>query len=293
MQVRVAALPTSRSVDVGDRLWQPGVVGYLPSSLVTAISGSAAAGKNPWLPLAVLCLLAQAERVPSWLMDPHLHRGLHQLAPPSVLLALGIVFLVLSLAESFGDKVSWIEAWLTPISTTWRPFAAVAVATLVGVGTVQGNPSAMGGAAIGAGVGFGLDAIPEEPSAWATMSPYAWLVLCIVAGTLSGLIATVGKTGTRLLLTLVPVPGIRLAHSFLDDFFAWGVTLAGLVLDDSVFMAVLGALYLGIGMLVAPILGRLSLIQLKIFASLWRKLRAKSDDPPAKVPRWQIGRAHV
>ncbi|MCB9590191.1 MAG: DUF4126 family protein [Polyangiaceae bacterium] len=271
---------------VSDRLWQPGDVGYLPSSLVTAISGSAAAGKNPWLPLALLCLIAQADRVPRWLMDPHLHRGLHGLAPPSVMLTLGIVFLVLSLAESFGDKVSWIEAWLTPISTTWRPFAAIAVATLVGVGTIQGNPGALGQEAVGVGLGFGFDAIPEEPTAWEQMSPYAWLVLCILAGTVSGLIATVGKTGTRLLLTLVPVPGLRLAHSFLDDFFAWGVTLAGLVMNDSLFMVVLGVLYLSVGLVVAPILGRLSLIQLKIFASLWRKLRAKQDDPPPKLPRW-------
>ncbi len=255
------------------------------SSLVTALSASAAAGKNPWLPLAVLLLLAQADTVPPWLMEPTLHRGLHGLGSPSLLLTLGVVFLVLSIADSLADKIGWIEAWLTPVSTAWRPFAAVAVSALIGVGATQGLTSeATGATALATGFGFnvGTDDAGELPQ----LTPAMWLGLFIVLGTVAGLIATFGKTGTRLLLTLVPVPGVRVAHSFVDDLFAWGATLGGLVLGDSVLMAALGVAYLALGMLTAPILAQLSLIQLRIFVSLWKKYTGSETKVEAAPPRW-------
>lgn len=248
----------------------------MPSTLVTAMAGSAAAGKNPWLPLALILLIAQADQVPSWLMEPRLHAGLHGLGSPGVMLGLGVLFLVLSVADSLADKVSWIEAWLTPISTTWRPFAAIAFSALIGAGSMHDTPPQL---AIGAGFHIGM----TDTSAGQT-NPYLWLALCVACGALVGLVATVGKTGTRLLLTLVPIPGVRLAHSFLDDLFAWGVLLAGLVLSDSLIMLILGTVYLGVGCVTAPILGRLSLIQLRIFAAAWKKFRNQSG--AASAPRW-------
>lgn len=252
----------------------------MPSTLVTAMAGSAAAGKNPWLPLALILLIAQADQVPDWLMEPALHRGLHDLGSPGVMLGLGLLFLVLSIADSFADKVGWIEAWLTPISTTWRPFAAVAVSALIGAGGMRAaaQPTQL---AVGTGFHMGMDSAAASTS---QSNPYLWLALCVAGGTLVGLIATVGKTGTRLLLTLVPIPGVRLAHSFLDDLFAWGVVLAGLVLSDSLVMLVLGGIYLAVGCVTAPILGRLSLIQLRIFGAAWKKLR--DDSRPVAAPRW-------
>ncbi|MBX3183256.1 MAG: DUF4126 domain-containing protein [Polyangiaceae bacterium] len=253
------------------------------SSLVTALSASAAAGKNPWLPLAVILLLAQADTVPAWLMEPTLHRGLHGLGSPGLLLTLGVVFLVLSIADSLADKVGWIEAWLTPVSTTWRPFAAIAVAALIGVGTTHGMEGAGEGQLVALASGFGFNVgtgEAEEP----VLSPAAWIALFIALGALAGLIATVGKTGTRLLLTLVPVPGVRVAHSFVDDLFAWGATLGGLVLGDSVLMAALGVAYLAVGLFTAPVLTRLTLIQLRIFISLWKKHTGSETQPPP--PRW-------
>lgn len=273
-RVQAVALSASR------QLWQPGHVEFMSSTLVTAMASSAAAGKNPWLPLALVLLIAQADQVPDWLMEPQLHRGLHSLGPPSVMLGLGLLFLVLSLADSFADKVGWIEAWLTPISTTWRPFAAIAISALIGMGSVHATAHP---AQLASGVGSHVGMSDVVASGGQT-SPYLWLALCIGCGTFVGLIATVGKTGTRLLLTLVPIPGVRLAHSFLDDLFAWGVLLAGLVLSDSLIMLILGAIYLGVGCVTAPILGRLSLIQLRIFISAWKKFRNQSG--PSKAPRW-------
>ena len=53
----------------------------LPSSMVAAVASSAAAGKNPWLPLALIFLLAAPSSVPGVMMDPALHGQLHSLGP--------------------------------------------------------------------------------------------------------------------------------------------------------------------------------------------------------------------
>ena len=107
------------------------LMGTIPGSLVAAVATSAAAGKNPWLPLAMIFLLAAPSSVPDLMMNADLHRQLHGLAPVEVLWTLGGVFAVLALADSLADKVGFIEKWLVPISTAYRPFAGIACATAV------------------------------------------------------------------------------------------------------------------------------------------------------------------
>jgi len=53
--------------------------------MVAAVATSAAAGKNPWLPLGMIFLLAAPGSVPELMMNADLHRQLHALAPVEVL----------------------------------------------------------------------------------------------------------------------------------------------------------------------------------------------------------------
>ena len=250
----------------------------VPSSVVTAIALSAAAGKNPWVPLGLLFLLAAPEGVPSFLMEPALHAQLHELGPGEVLYALGTIFVVVALLESLADKIPLVERWLVPVSTSWRPFAAIAVAAIVG---------------------FAAADIPEETTL-AGMSAnvvaaggWVWtgsiVATCIVAGAFYGWISTVGKTGTRLLLSLVPLPSLRLAHSFLDDFFAIVASFAGFALSDSFLLFVAAAVYLVVGLFLAPLLTRLTFIHVRIGLGILRKMiRGATRNTPTrpKMPRW-------
>lgn len=252
-------------------------MGTIPSSMVAAVACSAAAGKNPWLPLALIFLLAAPDSVPGILMDPGLHRSLHALMAVELLWGLGAFFALLTIAESLADKVGFIEAWLVPVSTAWRPFAGVAVAALVGVAAAQ------------------------EVSAPELVLPVARADGLLLGGSIVGLtmtlaafgtwIATVAKTGTRLLLSLVPVPGLKLAHSFLDDLFALGASVAGLAFGDTLLVALLVALYLLVGLFTGPFLTRLTWIHVRIGASLlqkgWRSMRGAPA--PASLPAW-VGR---
>jgi hypothetical protein len=101
-------------------------------------------------------------------------------------------------------------------------------------------------------------------------------------------IATMGKTGTRLLMSLVPIPGLELAHSFLDDFFAVAASVAGLAFGNSALVIVLLALYLAVGTLTGPFLTRLTWIHVRIGWSLVRKgWRAMDEAPaPSAPPAW-------
>ena len=250
----------------------------VPSSVVTAIALSAAAGKNPWVPLGLLFLLAAPEGVPAFLIEPELHAQLHGLGPAEVLYALGTIFVVVAILESLADKIPLVERWLVPVSTSWRPFAAIAVAAIVGVAAAH---------------------IPEETTL-ASMSAdvvaargFVWtgsiVATCVVAGGVYGWIATVGKTGTRLLLSLVPLPSLRLAHSFLDDFFAIVASFAGFALADSFLLFLAAAVYLVVGLFLAPLLTRLTFIHVRIGLGIVRKsIRGATRDTPAepKTPRW-------
>lgn len=293
----------------------------LPPSLITAAAAGAASGKNPWLPFGVLFLIAAFGQVPRFLMDPELHAGIHGLAPPWVLLGLAAVFLVLAVLDSFADKVGWIESWLTPLSVAWRPFAAVGVSALIAHAVFAGeDPALLAGAAapdlgaIGAGASPG-GAWLAAPLALAAAVPADWgtaalgvgaesgntgtaitggllFVVTLVVGTLFGLLATIGKIGTRLLLVLVPVPHLKLAHSFLDDLFAFCVTLLGLLLDSGPlsWLAIgAGALYLLVGLVVAPTLARLTYIQFRTAWALVGKARRSwlgEVAGTAPVPAW-------
>lgn len=243
----------------------------IPSSVVAAIACSAAAGKNPWIPLGILICLAAPETVPSFIMQPELQQGLHSLADPSTLYAVGGLFLVLATLEALADKIGFVEKWLVPISTVWRPFAGVAVAALIAMGTAA-SP------------------IAEEVANIATeasmLGSVSIGVLIVLAGGAAGYIATVSKTGIRLLLMMVPLPGLRLAHSFLDDFFAIGACIAGVALGDTVLVAGLAALYLLVGVFTGPILARLAWIHLRIGWALLLKWNGSSRDREAAAPTW-------
>src|SRR5687768_9160473 len=106
-------------------------MGLIPSSVVAAVALSAAAGKNPWIPLGLLFLLAAPDSVPPILIDPALHAQLHAIAGAEVLWTLGIVFSILAVLDSLADKLPFVERWLVPVSTTYRPFAGVAVASII------------------------------------------------------------------------------------------------------------------------------------------------------------------
>lgn len=294
----------------------------MPPSLITAAAAGAASGKNPWLPFGVLFLLAAFGDVPRFLMEPGLHRGIHGMAPPSLLLALAAVFLVLAVLDSFADKVHWIECWLTPLSVAWRPFAAVGVSALIAHAVAAGeDPALLGvppvsdltslgaGAALGGGAGWAgplalaasasadggatvLGAAAEAGASGHAMAGGVLFVLTLAVGTLFGVLATIGKIGTRLLLAVLPVPHLKLAHSFLDDLFAFCVTLIGLLLDHgplSWLAIAAGVLYLLVGVVVGPPLARLTTIQFRMAWSLLTKARRSwlgEERNPASVPAW-------
>ena len=246
-------------------------MGAIPSSMVAAVACSAAAGKNPWLPLALIFLLAAPGSVPAIMMDPDLHRQLHDLGPEALLWSLGGVFAVLALADSLADKIGFIEKWLVPISTAWRPFAGVAAAALLGVAAVGDTPEAE---------------VVVQQADMGLLVGGSVVAITIALGALSTWIATMGKTGMRLLMTMVPMPGLRLAHSFVDDLFALGASVAGLAFASTPFVAVLVAIYLAIGLFTGPLLTRLTWIHVRIGWSLVRKgLRAMSEDPPLETTR--------
>ncbi|MBN2192404.1 MAG: hypothetical protein JW751_06275 [Polyangiaceae bacterium] len=293
----------------------------LPPSLITAAAAGAASGKNPWLPFGVLFLLAMFARVPEFMMEPGLHRGLHGMMPAEVFLGLAVAFLTLAVLDSFADKLSWIECWLTPLSAAWRPFAAVGVSFLIAHAVAVGEDPALAPAlplpevaALARGEtapallgGFGsaaLGASAETPAALAPIAHAAtsWLlyVFTLVVGTAFGLLATVGKIGTRFVLAFIPIPHLKLAHSCLDDVFAFCVTVLGLFLDSgplSWFAMAAGAVYLVIGAFAGPTLARLTVIQFRTAYHLVSKARRRLagearglPDPPPWVRRLLVAR---
>ncbi len=256
----------------------------VPSTILTAAASSAAAGKNPWLPFGVLFLVAGLDAPPDWVVDPTLHRGLHGMAPSHVYFILSGVFLTLAVLESIADKVSFIERWLTPISAMWRPLAAVVISVIIGVSASRGA-----GASTEDQVLAGASKLVGTAPAVDDISGVALIVLTTLAGLVFGALATIGKVGTRLLLSLVPVPALRFAHSFVDDVFALVVSVAGLVLADEWLFAALALAYLALGVVLAPLLSRLALIHYRIGWAALRKAwrRARKLPPPELVPpRW-------
>ena len=239
------------------------------SSVVAAIACSAAAGKNPWVPLGLLSLLAAPEEVPSLVMEPELHASLHSMAEPSVLYTLAAIFLTLSLLESLADKIPFVQDWLVPISTAWRPFAAIAVAAVLAWAGMDASPSK----ALDMADASGLSALPMA-------------AVALAAGTFAGWLATVAKTGIRLILVMLPVPGLKLAHSFVDDFFALGASVAGLAFADSTFVGIIALLYLFIGVFTGPLLARLAWIHVRIMWGLVRKAARSGPPEPVTAPRW-------
>lgn len=238
--------------------------------MIAAVATSAAAGKNPWLPLAMLFLVAAPASVPGLLMAEDLHRQLHGLAPEAVLWSLGAVFAVLAVADSLADKVGFIEQWLVPISTAWRPFAGVACATIIGVAAARDLAPAP---------------VVEEPVVQASMIAGTSLVLLTIwVSALYTWIATMGKTGTRLLLSMIPIPGLKLAHSFVDDLFAFAATIAGMAFADTVLVPVLLVLYLAVGLFTGPLLTRLTWIHVKIGWAIVRKGRRALAEEPGALP---------
>ena len=257
----------------------------LPSSMIAAVATSAAAGKNPWLPLGLIFLLAAPESIPAVMMDPALHRELHALGPPALLWSLGGTFALLAVADSLADKIGFLEKWLVPVSTSWRPFAGVACAAIVGYAGAQ----AMGAPGE-------LEAMREALTAVRAadvglLAGGSFVALTIAVAAVVGWIATVGKTGTRLLMTMVPVPGLKLAHSFVDDFFALGASIAGLAFGDSAIVAALLAAYLAVGLVTGPLLTRLAWIHARIGWSIvrkgWRSLEEGATPPTP--PKWVRG----
>ncbi|MGE0788221.1 MAG: hypothetical protein AB7S26_21290 [Sandaracinaceae bacterium] len=251
----------------------------IPSSVIAAVASSAAAGKNPWMPLALIFLLAAPESVPGVLMHEDLHRELHALGPGALLWSLGAVFGVLAIADSLADKIGFIEKWLVPVSTAWRPFAGIACAAIVGVAAA------------------GTTRVPEPPSEIVTADAGLWVggsvvALTLVLGSLTTWIATMGKTGARLVLLMVPVPGLKLAHSIVDDLFAFGATIAGFAVGDHALVVGLVLAYLAVGVFSGPILTRLTWIHVRIGWRLLRKAFRASDaepierPPPAWLAKW-------
>lgn len=244
------------------------------TSIVAAIACSAAAGKNPWVPLGLLALLAAPEEVPGFVMEPELHGALHSMAEPSLLYTLAAIFLTLSLLESLADKIPLVQDWLVPISTAWRPFAAIAVASILAWAGIDASNVTVDT----------VDTVDMADAAGLGAIPLAFLVLA--AGTFSGWLATVAKTGIRLILVMLPVPGLKLAHSFLDDFFALGASIAGLAFADSTFVAIIAILYLVIGVFTGPLLARLAWIHVRIMWGLVRKAARNGPPEPVRAPSW-------
>jgi len=252
----------------------------IPPSIVAAVACSAAAGKNPWIPLGLLFLLAAPDGVPSLLMETDLHTALHGLGPSELLWVLGIGFLALAVAESLADKLPFIERWLVPVSTAWRPFAAVAVAAIIGYAVTTAPVHETLAAA------RALPIATADSGLWWSGSV---MLLAILGGAVFGWIATIGKTGVRLLLSLVPLPALKLAHSFLDDLFALVVTIAGLAFGDSLIVLLAAVVYLVVGLATGPLLARLTWIHFRIGWGLLRKAlrRATGEQPRThRAPRW-------
>lgn len=252
--------------------------------MVAAVACSAAAGKNPWIPLALIFLLAAPSSVPGLMMDPDLHHALHGLGPVELLWTLGAVFAALAIADSLADKVGLIEKWLVPISTAWRPFAGIAAAALVGVAVAQDAVAPTQAEALHATLTRSMHA---DLSGLAVGGSLVALTIGVAA--LGSWIATMGKTGARLLLTMVPIPGLKLAHSFLDDLFALAATVAGLAFGHTALVGGLVAVYLAVGLVTGPVLTRLTWIHVRIGWSLaqkgWRAWR-DAPAPAASRPRW-------
>jgi hypothetical protein len=265
----------------------------IPTSVMAAIAGSAAAGKNPWLPFALLLLLAAPESTPTIFMDAGLHDSLHALGPSGLLYGLGTAFLVLTILDSLADKLPFVERWLVPVSTAWRPFASIAVASLVAIAASQA--AARAGATPAA-----LEAVRVLPLPIAAADLSAvWvgtsvLVLSIVLGTVYGAISAFAKTGTRLVLSMIPLPALRLVHSFIDDFFALGVCIFGFAHAHSVLFLAAAAVYLLVGLVTGPLLARLTFIHVRIGWSLLRKghrVLAADGTPVAHAPPAWLARS--
>ncbi len=252
----------------------------MPASVVTAIALSAAAGKNPWIPLGLLFVLAAPDGVPAIFMEPELHEALHGLGPPALLWSLAALFLVVACLESFADKIRWVESWLVPLSTTWRPFASVAVAAIVAYAAADAAPIQMELEAA-----LPIDVVRAETGHWVGASVF---VLTLLGGGVYGWLSTIGKTGTRLLLALVPLPSLKLVHSFVDDLFALALSFAGFALGDSLLLAVALGLYLLVGLFTGPLLTRLAWINFRIGLALVHKMRRKAGAEAEAVapPKW-------
>lgn len=243
--------------------------------MVAAIATSAAAGKNPWLPLGVIFLLAAPASVPSLMMNEDLHRQLHALGPAEVLWTLGGIFALLALCDSLADKIGFIERWLVPVSTAWRPFAGIACATLIGVAAAREVT---------------LEPEAREVLAASVVAGTSIVALTVGIAALFNWISTMSKTGVRLLLMMIPVPGLKLAHSFVDDLFAVAATFAGVAFGHTVLVPLLLALYLAVGLVTGPLLTRLTWIHFRIGWALLRKghsaatgTRSEPPTPPAWV----------
>lgn len=256
----------------------------LPSSLVAAILCSAAAGKNPWVPLGLISLVAAPERLPAFLLSPEIHAKLHSMAPPSVLWGVGALMGVLALLESFGDKIPGVEQWLVPLSSSWRPFAGLIVASIIAWAGIPVAPGAMPAELTASAQSLGGAQVSQADLA--AVSGIGAAALTILAGTFAGYLATVGKSGVRLMLSLVPIPGLKLAHSFLDDIFAVFATGVGLAFADTTFVAILALLYLFVGLFTGPFLARLAGIYLRIMWSLWRKAVGDAARLDEVAPAW-------
>lgn len=243
---------------------------------------SAAAGKNPWVPFGLLALVAAPERMPEWVLDPTVHARLHGMAPVPALWTIAAVMTVLAVLESLGDKLPGVEAWLVPLSSAWRPFAAMTLATLVAWAGLDVPQAALPQYAQ-------LGADPVVSAQVLPLAQLGWAGLTVVLGTFAGYLASVSKVGGRLLLSLVPVPGLKLAHSFADDAFALVASGLGLMLADSQVVLGLVVLYLVIGLFTGPWLARLTSIYVRVLWSLVR--RANPERAALVLPPWARAQA--
>ena len=253
-----------------------------PSTLIAAILCSAAAGKNPWVPLGLLALAAAPESLPGYLLDPAVQGRLHSIAPSGVLWGVGAVLIGLAFLESLGDKVPGVEQWLVPLSAAWKPLAATIVASLLAWAGMP-LPVAADGATAGLGVAGAVapGLVTHDAQALSAVSVAA---LTVLLGSLAGYLATVGKVGARLLLSLIPVPGLKFAHSVVDDFFALFASGVGLALGDTTFVAALALGYLVVGLFAGPLLARLTGIYLRVLRAFVGL--ASPDSSPRPIPAW-------